>query len=138
MGHAMVYKWYKDVLKGTGQEFANNIAMPQDPTNSSHVEAALRYHDFIVGIEGNPLFLGADYPASVLSTTGINLTSLSAKDRAYFSGTVDFLSVDPYTAQFAYPPPNGIAACAANTSDPHHPTCVITTNVQANGWLNGY
>ncbi|MCJ1245841.1 hypothetical protein MMC30_003045 [Trapelia coarctata] len=108
MGHAMVYKWYKESLK-----------------------------DFIVGIEGNPLFLGADYPASVLSTTGINLTSLSTEDRAYFNGTVDFHSVDPYTAQFAYPPPNGIAACAANTSDPHYPTCVITTNVQANGWLNG-
>lgn len=58
MGHAMVYKWYKDVLKGTGQvtlNFANNVAMPQASTNSSHVEAALRYQDFIVGIEGNPL-----------------------------------------------------------------------------------
>ena len=45
--------------------------------------------------------------------------------------------MNPYTTQFAYPPPNGIAACAANISDPHYPQCVITTNVQANGWLNG-
>ena len=140
MSHAMVYKFYKEQIKGKGQitlKFANNIAIPQDPTNSSHVEAALRYQDFILGIEGNPLFLGKDYPASVLSTTGINLTSLNASDLAYFKGTVDFLSIDPYTAQFALPPPNGIAACAANTSDPYYPTCVVTTNLQSNGWLNG-
>lgn len=140
MGHAMVYKFYKEELRGTGRvtvKFANNIAVPLDPTNSSHVEAALRYQDFILGIEANPLFLGADYPESVLLTTGINLTSLSAADLAYFNNTIDFFSVDPYTAQFAYPPPNGIAACAANISDPHYPICVVTTNVQANGWLNG-
>ena len=140
MGHAMVYKFYKEELRGTGKitlKFANNIAIPQDPTNSSHIEAALRYQDFILGIEGNPLFLGKDYPETVLSTAGINLTSLSASDLAYFNGTVDFLSIDPYTAQFALPPPNGIAACAANRSDPYYPTCVVTANVQANGWLNG-
>jgi beta-glucosidase/6-phospho-beta-glucosidase/beta-galactosidase len=139
-GHAKVYHWYKEVLKGTGKitmKFANNIALPQDPNNATHLQAALRYQDFILGIEANPLFLGKDYPHSVLSTTGINLTSLSRADLDYFKDTVDFFSVDPYTAQFAYPPPNGIEACAANVSDPHYPQCVITTNLQANNWLNG-
>ena len=34
-------------------------------------------------------------------------------------------------------PPNGIDACAANSSDPNWPNCVINTNVQQDGWLNG-
>ena len=72
-----------------------------------------------------------------LSTTGINLTALSAENLAYINNTMDFLSVDPYTAQFATQPPGGIDACAANPNDPLWPNCVITTNVQANGWLNG-
>ena len=140
MAHAKVYRFYKEDLRGTGKitlKFANNIAIPLDPTNSSDLAAAIRYQDFILGIEANPLFLGKDYPASVLATTGINLTSLSASDRAYFNNTVDFFSVDPYTAQFATSPPGGIAACASNISHPLYPTCVITTNVQKNGWLNG-
>ncbi|KAL2349972.1 beta-glucosidase [Cryomyces antarcticus] len=125
MGHAKVYHFYKEELGGKGKvtmKFANNIAVPLAYSNASHVEAALRYQDFILGIEANPLFLGQNYPES---------------DIAYFNGTVDFFSVDPYTTQFAYPPPNGIAACASNTSDPNWPQCVITTNVGNTGWLNG-
>lgn len=140
MGHAKVYRFYKDQIRGKGKvtlKFANNIAVPRDPTNPSDVQAALRYQDFILGIEANPLFLGKDYPESVLSTTGINLTSLSKADRKYFHGTVDSFCVDPYTAQFAYAPPGGIEACAANTSNPYHPQCVVTTNVQENNWING-
>lgn len=140
MGHAMVYHWYKEELKGTGRitlKLANNIAVPLDPTNSSDVQAALRYQDFILGIEGNPLFLGENYPAQVLATPGINLTALSPSNLTYISHTIDFFSVDPYTAQFATAAPNGIPACAANTSDPLYPECVVLTNVQQNGWLNG-
>ena len=54
-----------------------------------------------------------------------------------YTGTSDFWSFDPYTAGFATSPPNGIDACAANSSDPNWPNCVINTNVQQDGWLNG-
>ena len=86
---------------------------------------------------GNPIFLGKNYPADVLNTTGIALTPLSAADLAYINGTADFISVDPYAAGFATSAPNGINACAANSSDPNWPICVVNTNVQKDGWLNG-
>ena len=53
------------------------------------------------------------------------------------TGTSDFWSFDPYTAGFATSPPNGIDACASNSSDPNWPMCVMNTNVQQDGWLNG-
>lgn len=85
----------------------------------------------------NPMFLGQQIPATVLNTTGINITAYTPEQIALFNGTIDFFSFDPYSAQYVYAPPGGVAACAANTSDPLWPTCVVTTNVAADGWLIG-
>lgn len=140
MGHAKVYHWYKEVLGGTGLltvKFANNLALPLDSTNPEDTVAALRYQDYILGIIGNPIFLGQQYPAEVLNTTGINLTALTDTELQYINGTADFWSFDPYTAGFATSPPEGIDACAANPKNPLWPFCVLNTNVQQDGWLNG-
>ncbi|KAK5132114.1 hypothetical protein LTR08_000365 [Meristemomyces frigidus] len=140
MGHARVYHWYKEVLHGTGLitlKFANNLAVPLDHTSPDDLRAALRYQDFILGAIGNPIFLGENYPAEILNTAGLDLEPLSSTELAYINGTADYISVDPYTTGFATSPPNGIDACAANISDPLWPTCVVGTNVQQDGWLNG-
>lgn len=140
MGHAKVYHWYKEVLKGAGLvtiKFANNLALPLDSTNPDDTRAALRYQDYILGIMSNPIYLVLQYPAEVLNTTGINLTALTADELSYINGTSDYWSFDPYTAGFATSPEGGIDACAANISDPLWPTCVVNTNVQQDGWLNG-
>ena len=140
MAHAGVYHFYKEELQGKGNitlKLSTSLAVPLNSTNPDDVRAANRYQDFILGIQGNPLFLGTNYPADVLSTAGINLTALSAADLAYINGTMDVLSLDPYTQGFATSPPEGIDACAANISSPNWPECVVLTNVQANGWLNG-
>ncbi|RAL05962.1 glycoside hydrolase family 1 protein [Aspergillus ibericus CBS 121593] len=138
--HAAVYHWYKEELQGTGQitvKFANNLAVPLDPSNSTHVDAALRYQDFILGIMGNPLFLGEQYPSEALNTPNLNLTALTPDQISTIHGTVDFWAFDPYVAQFASPAPAGISACAANQSDRAWPECVATTMIQADGWLMG-
>ena len=140
LAHAMVYRLYKDQIRGTGRitiKFSHNVAFPLDPSNPSDVAAAARYQDFVLGVQANPLFLGENYPESILSTKGITLTPLSPANQSYIAHTVDFISVDPYTAQFATSPPNGIDACAANPSDPLYPGCIILSNVQSNGWING-
>ena len=140
MGHAKVYHWYKEELKGTGLitlKFANNLALPLDSSNPEDTVAALRYQDFILGIIGNPIFLGQQYPAEVLNTTGINLTALTNTELSYINGTADFWAFDPYTAGFATSPPGGIDACAADKNNSLWPTCVVGTNVQQDGWLNG-
>lgn len=140
MGHAKVYHWYKEVLGGTGLitiKFANNLATPLDSSNPDDHRAALRYQDFILGIMSKPIFLGEQYPQEVLSTHGINLTALTDDQLAYINGTADFWSFDPYTAGFATSPPGGIDACAADKKNPLWPFCVVNTNVQQDGWLNG-
>ncbi|PYH93545.1 beta-glucosidase [Aspergillus ellipticus CBS 707.79] len=138
--HAAVYHWYKDELHGTGQvtmKFANNLAVPLDPSNSSHVEAALRYQNFILGVMGNPLFLGEQYPADALDTPNLNLTALTEDQISNFHGTMDFWAFDPYVAQFASAAPEGISACAADQSNSLWPECVTTSMIQADGWLMG-
>ncbi|KAF2484125.1 beta-glucosidase [Neohortaea acidophila] len=140
MGHAKVYHWYKEELKGTGLitlKFANNLAVPLDSMNPEDTVAALRYQDFILGIIGNPIFLGQQYPSNVLNTPNINLTALTDEELAYINGTADFWAFDPYTAGFATSPPGGIDSCAADMNNTLWPSCVFTTNVQQDGWLNG-
>lgn len=114
---------------------ANSLTIPL--SSPADTPAAVRYEEFLVGIFSNPLFLGQQIPSSVLTTTGFNITALTSEQLAYVNGSIDFYSVDPYTAMFAYFPPNGVDACAANISDPNWPVCVITPNVQADGWLEG-
>lgn len=142
--HADVYHWYKDVLGGTGQvslKLVNLAAIPRDITNQDDIEAALRYQDFDLGIMSNPMFLGEQYPESVLNTTGLNMTALTDDELAWINGTADFYAIDPYVAQFASPPTSydntTIAECAANTSHPLWPKCVDMSYTQRNGWLLG-
>ncbi|KAI4602344.1 hypothetical protein KJ359_009585 [Pestalotiopsis sp. 9143b] len=138
--HAAVYHWYKEELNGTARlstKFANNLAVPLDPSNSSHVEAALRYQEFNLGIMANPIFLGQQIPQVALDTLGVNLTALTDEEIAYINGTADFWAFDPYVAQFAWPADEGIEACVSNSSDPLWPACVETGTSQANGWLMG-
>ncbi|RAH43635.1 beta-glucosidase [Aspergillus brunneoviolaceus CBS 621.78] len=140
LAHAAAYHWYKETLGGTAQitlKFANNLALPLDPTNSTHTTSAQRYQAFILGIMGNPLLLGEQIPSEVLSTPNITIDALTDEELATVKNTVDFISIDPYTAQFASPAPEGIEACAANSSNPLWPSCATLTNVQANGWLMG-
>lgn len=138
--HADVYHWYKEELKGTGRislKFANNLALPLDPSNSSHVAAALRYQDFILGIMGNPIFLGEQYPEVALTASGGNLTALTEAELSYIGGTADFFAFDPYVPQFASPAPGGIDACLANPTGTLWPQCVVLQQTQENGWLMG-
>jgi hypothetical protein len=72
-----------------------------------------------------------------MNTAGPDLTALNDEEVAYINGTADIWSFDSYTADFVTSPPGGIDACASNTSHPLWPNCVVNTNVQSDGWLNG-
>lgn len=140
MAHSTLYHWYKETLDGTGKvtiKFANNLAVPRDPTVPSDTTAALRYQDFILGIMGNPLFLGQQYPSEVLTTPNLSLSALTSEQISYINGTVDFWSFDPYVAQFASEPEGGFDNCINNSSSPLWPECANLTEMQQNGWLAG-
>ncbi|RFU27519.1 hypothetical protein B7463_g8830, partial [Scytalidium lignicola] len=67
-----------------------------------------------------------------------NILMAHAKTSRFYKEEIcGFLSLDAYDAFFVYPPPNGIEACASNSSDPSWPVCVLMTNVGEGGWLNG-
>ncbi|KAI5271920.1 beta-glucosidase [Aureobasidium subglaciale] len=139
--HSAVYKWYKQALKGTGKitvKFANNLAVPRDLTNSEDVAAALRYQEFILGVWGNPLFLGKQYPSSVLNTA-VNLTALTSDQLKAINGSVDFWAFDPYVSQLVSAPSDGLESCINNSSHSLFPYCVnLTQNgIQENGWQFG-
>lgn len=139
IAHAKTYNWYKDELKGTGQvtiKFGLLSAMPRNTSDATDVAAANRHQDFILAML-YPLFLGQQYPSSVLDTPGVNLTGLTDAQLQYINSTADFLALDPYSAQYVYPASGGIEACAANASDPLWPYCSEVTNVQSDGWLMG-
>ena len=49
-------------------------------------------------------------------------------------GTADYFAIDAYTVGYSTAPPNGIAACVANTSDPNWPVCSVTSQYDTNNW----
>ncbi|KAE8385666.1 glycoside hydrolase superfamily [Aspergillus alliaceus] len=121
---------YKYTLGGKGQitlKFANNLAMPLDTQNISHIAAAFRYQDILLGIMSNPLFLGKQYPDAAINTPGV-IEPLTNDQLKHIHGKIDFWSFDPYTAQHSSPLPQGTEACASNSSDPLWPTCVTLSN----------
>lgn len=140
LAHADVYHWYKSTLHGTGKlslKLANLAAMPLNPSAPADVRAALRYQDFWLGTMANPLYLGAQYPATVLATPGLGLDPLTDDERAYLNGTSDLFAVDAYVAQLATPAPDEEGCPANNASDPLWPVCVVLSSTQVDGWSIG-
>lgn len=140
--HAQVYHFYHDVLKATGRigiKFNDNFGVPKDPKNASHVHAANRFNEMQLGIFGNPIFLGKQYPESILNTLP-GARPLSKRELHYIGGTSDFFGIDPYTATVVTPADEGIDACAANhtASNTLFPYCVNQEWENKYGWNIGY
>ncbi|KAJ5550298.1 CAZyme family GH1 [Penicillium sp. DV-2018c] len=140
--HAQVYHFYRDTLKATGKlgiKFNDNFGVPKDPKNASHVLAADRFQEMQLGIFGNPIFLGKQYPDSVLKTLP-GAKPLSKAELKYIGKTSDFFGIDPYTATVVSPPEEGIEACAADkpSSNPLFPYCVTQEWTNTHGWNIGY
>ena len=138
--HARLYHFYHDEIRGAGRvaiKFNDNFGVPRDPDNADDVAAARHFNDFQLATFANPLFLGRDYPEAYRMTVPDHVP-LSAEDLAYVNGTADFLGIDPYTATVVAAPAQGIAACAANASDPLYPYCVEQSTETTTGWSVGY
>ena len=97
----------------------------------------MRIDEFQLATFANPIFLGIDYPEAYKITIP-DYVPLSAEDLAYIGNTSDFLGIDPYTATVVSPPPGGIEACAANSSSPYYPYCVVQETSNIFGWNIGY
>ncbi|CAI7655101.1 hypothetical protein PCG10_000514 [Penicillium crustosum] len=140
--HAQVYHFYHDTLNATGKigiKFNDNFGVPKDPKNSSHVLAADRFQEMQLGIFANPIFLGKQYPKSVLDTLP-GAKPLSKSELNHIHNTSDFFGIDPYTATVVSPANEGIEACAANQSSSNElfPYCVKQETKNVYGWNIGY
>lgn len=140
--HSQIYRFYHETLKGTGKvgiKFNDNFGVPKDPKNASHVEAANRFQEMQLGFFANPIFLGKQYPDSVLDTMP-GAKPLSDSELAYINGTSDFFGIDPYTAMVVSPADEGSKACAADasTSNSLFPYCVKQETKNVYGWNIGY
>ncbi|KAE8387822.1 glycoside hydrolase superfamily [Aspergillus alliaceus] len=140
--HAQVYHFYHDELNATGQmgiKFNDNFGVPRDPSNSSDVLAANRFQEIQLGLYANPIFLGEQYPDSVLNTLP-GAEPLSEQDLSYIANTSDFFGIDPYTATVVSQPAGGIDDCATNSSTDNSlfPYCVVQETKNIYGWNIGY
>ncbi|KAK6836818.1 hypothetical protein PG987_007313 [Apiospora arundinis] len=138
--HARLYHFYHDEIKGSGRvaiKFNDNFGVPRDPAKAEDVDAANHFNEFQLATFANPIFLGKDYPEAFKMTIP-DYVPLTEADLEYINGTADFLGIDPYTATVVSPPSYGIAACAANTSDPFFPYCVNQSTTTTTGWNIGY
>lgn len=75
---------------------SNLFGVPLDPLNASHVEATYDFNNFQVGIFGNPIYLGTDYPA-IFKERVPDYVPLTKEDLEYINGTADFWGTDAYT-----------------------------------------
>ncbi|KAE8403267.1 glycoside hydrolase superfamily [Aspergillus pseudonomiae] len=140
--HAQVYHFYHEELNATGKigiKFNDNFGVPRDPTNSSDIIAANRFQEMQLGLYANPIFLGQQYPDSVLTTLP-GAKPLSDQDLAYIGNTSDFFGIDPYTATVVSQPVGGIESCAKNqsTGNSLFPYCVMQETKNIYGWNIGY
>jgi len=140
LAHAKTVDWYRNVLKGTGRVTFKNSAnnFIANTTSAGDAEAVTRGNDYQLGWLNSPVWQTGDYPASLRNTLGDLLPNFTAAESAMVLGSCDFFAIDGYTTDVISAPQNGIAACAANSSDPNFPTCVKQSQVTASGWDVGF
>lgn len=140
--HSQVYHFYHDELKGSGKmgiKFNDNFGVPKDPKNASHIQAANRFQEMQLGFFANPIFIGKQYPDSVLNTLP-GAKPLNDTELKYMNNTADFFGIDAYTATVVSPADEGFDACASNTSPSNSlfPYCVNQETTNIYGWNIGY
>ncbi|KAI1407529.1 glycoside hydrolase family 1 protein [Hypoxylon sp. FL1857] len=141
MAHAKTVHFYREEIKGSGKwsiklAFPNGFPLPLDPSNPDDVAAAEMDLAFYIGYMANPIYLGAQVPASVIQLLPGQAPNYTEKELEYIGGTADFLAVDLYNARYATTLDEGTGTCLGNSSDPHYPACVNLTTTRAS-WQIG-
>lgn len=88
--HAQLYHFYHTELNGTGQvsiKMGEAPAVPQVPTNQSHVDATTHRNDLLIGTFLNPLALGLDYPDAYKMTIQ-DYVPLTPEDLEFLNNTI--------------------------------------------------
>lgn len=135
LAHAKVAKWYHEEFKGKHQiswKNSGNYGVANS-TSEADVQSLQRSYDFTLGWFGG-MWTDGDYPQSLKDTLGDILPTLTQEEKDMIKGSCDFYAIDAYSSYTVGAPPNGIAACAANSSDPEWPGCTVQTRLAPNGF----
>lgn len=141
--HARVVHYYRDVLNGTGKvslKMGVTPAVPANPSNQTHIEAANFFSDLYLGPFLRTLGLGLDYPENFKQAVS-DYVPLSPEDLAYMKGTIDFVALDAYTAPPVIPASSNLTECAVNSANSTtyaYPLCVTLATETPTGWAFGY
>ena len=136
LAHSQTVDWYRNVLKGTGRVTFKNSAnnFIANTSSAADAQAVARGNDYQLGWFNSPVWQTGDYPASLRNTLGDLLPNFTAAQSNIVLGSCDFFAIDGYTTDVLAAPPGGITACAANSSNPAYPSCVVQSQITANGW----
>lgn len=141
--HARVAHYYRENLHGKGKismKMGVTPAVPADPSNATHIEAADFLSEFYLGPFLQPLALGEDYP-EIFKHAVSDYIPLSPSDLEYMKGTLDFIALDAYTAPPVFPTTANLTQCAIDSANSTHyayPICVSLAPKTPTGWAFGY
>ncbi|XP_071978348.1 lactase/phlorizin hydrolase isoform X1 [Engystomops pustulosus] len=112
--HAKAWHIYNDKHRASQQgqvgiSLNSDWAEPLNPTNPDDVSAAERYLQFMLGWFAHPILVNGDYPEVLktqvqnintqCSSTVAELPTFTEEEKAYISGTADFLGISHYTSR---------------------------------------
>ncbi|KIK58329.1 glycoside hydrolase family 1 protein [Collybiopsis luxurians FD-317 M1] len=139
--HAGAVKAFRD-MHITGEiafKSADYVGMPWRSNNTEDAEAVERHAAFGIGVFADPVYTTGDWPQILKDTLPPDiLPRLTEEDSKEILGTADFFAMDAYRTYWNAAPPEGIDACASNTSDPLWPSCNLEVMFDFNtGWSSG-
>jgi len=115
------------------------VGMPWRTNTTEDSEAVERSAAFGIGLFSTPVYVSGDWHDLIKQTVPESyLPRFTEEEMSDIKGSADFFAIDAYTSEFIAAPPNGIAACVANISDPNWPGCNVLYEYDSNfGWPAG-
>ncbi|KAJ4475646.1 glycoside hydrolase superfamily [Lentinula aciculospora] len=118
---------------------ADYVGMPWRANNTEDVDAVERHAAFGIGIFADPVYTTGDWPQILKDTLPADyLPRFTEEESKEILGTADFFAMDAYRTYWNAAPPEGIAACAGNSSDLLWPSCNLEVMFDFHtGWASG-
>ncbi|KDQ55531.1 glycoside hydrolase family 1 protein [Jaapia argillacea MUCL 33604] len=115
------------------------VGQPWRANSTEDVEAVERHAAFQIGVFSNPVYTTGDWPEIVKETIPESyLPRFTEQQMQDLLGSADFFAIDSYRSMLIAAPPNGIASCMSNMSDPLWPACNSIEFYDSNaGWALG-
>ncbi|KAH8113805.1 glycoside hydrolase family 1 protein [Phellopilus nigrolimitatus] len=139
--HAGAVKAFR-AMNITGEiAFKNNgyVGKPWRTNTTEDTEAVERNAAFGIGAFSEAVYGSGDWPDIMKETLPESiLPRFTEEEQKDLKGSADFFAIDAYSSLWVAAPPNGIASCLANPSDPYFPFCFVQVDYDSStNWPAG-